>query len=339
MKALKLGVVGPGLIWHGTHKKILADMTSFSVVGFCSRRKETLDRALVDYPQAKPYGSYQELVADPEIEGVVVTTPIALNPEVAIAALKMNKHVFLEKPVCTSVEQGMALIEAEKNSRGTVFVLEQILYHDFWAQLINVCKSGKIGTLSMFDSTSHGYIGVDKDPWGFGKTEWRVNGEFPLGPLFDGGIHEIALLNCLFGAPTEVYARGRSHRKDHGQYDVINMMFEYPDGMQGIFSHSGFLGGGHRNSFLIRGTEGLICNRGFEATVESKDGKVLETIVGEKSAESFFGGLHKNMWNEFVRVLDGSATLRYTLTEAVRDVAVLKAVEASLETGVRVKIT
>jgi len=62
----------------------------------------------------------------------------------------------------------------------------------------------------MWDKLNHNVLGAPGDVFlGYGGTEWRKKADFPLGPLMDGGIHDIALLSGLFGPPRTLIARGK----------------------------------------------------------------------------------------------------------------------------------
>nr|WP_306469546.1 Gfo/Idh/MocA family oxidoreductase [Oscillatoria laete-virens] len=195
---------------------------------------------------------------------------------------------------------------------------------------------GRIGAVSMYDHASHGCIAQGGDPYGFGDTSWRVNGEFPLGPLFDGGIHEVALKQKLFGVPTAVTATGINYRPEHGEYDLINMLFEYGNGFTGLWTYSGFLGG-RRNHFFIRGTEGLVNFEYHKFTIEKKDG-TEEVIQDTPDAGAFFSGLTRAMYGEFLRCLETGAAPRYTAAESLLDIATLMAVRQSIHSGQKTQI-
>ena len=75
---IKLGVVGPGLIWHKSHKeKLLSLNEKVEIVAFCARTQETLDKAQIQ--GAKNYSDIGEFMADDNIDAVLVLTPIPLN--------------------------------------------------------------------------------------------------------------------------------------------------------------------------------------------------------------------------------------------------------------------
>ncbi len=331
---IRLGVVGPGIIWHRAHKQALKKLSKhYSPAAFCSRTRERREKAASEFPGAKTFSDYNELVQSPEIDAVLVTTPIKLNAPVAIAALKAGKDVYLEKPMATSLEEAEEIIGLERSSGRNVFVLEQIPYSDAWDRLIEVLNSGEIGDAVMYDKASHNLLDASVDPDGYGGTEWRIDAEFPLGGFFDGGIHAIALLATIFGPPKSVYAAGQSLREGYGEYDNINMLFEYESGLQGFFSFSSYLSDS-RNYFRVRCTKGLVALEDRKFTIELASGK-SRTYEPEEGPER---NPHFNMWRKITKSRIAGKPPLYTTQMARRDISTLLAVERSIKSGSKISL-
>ena len=331
---IRLGVVGLGIIWHRAHKPALQKLAEhYTVSAFCSRTEKTREGAASEFPGAGTFADYNELVRSPEIDAVLVATPIRLNAPVAIAALKARKDVYLEKPMAASLEEADEIIALEKSSGRSVYVLEQVVYSDAWDKLIEVLNSGEIGRPVMYDKITHVRLDASADPDGYGGTQWRIDAKFPLGTLFDGGIHAIALLAHIFGQPKSVYAVGQSLRKTYGDYDNVNMFFEYSTGLQGFFSFSGFLSGKH-NPFVIRGTEGLIALDDRKFTVEPESGEAWTHDPQEGPEKN----PHLDMWKRITDSRIAGKPPIYTTRTARRDIVTLLAVEQSLKTGGKLPI-
>jgi len=321
-------------MWHGTHKDVIRAMPEdFAVNAICARTQEKRDAAVRDFPGAAGVDDWRELVKRRDIDAVVVTTPIALSGPVTLAALEAGKDVFVEKPFCISSDEGKQIIDAEQRSGRHVYILEQLLYTEAWEDIQKIIDSGEIGRLVMFDRASHGFIDTQHDPWGFGKTEWRAKGEFPLGPLFDGGVHELAVQSALFGPVKSVVATGLKLREEHGEYDVINMMMNFPGEVSGLVTHSGMLGGG-RGYFNIRGTEGLIVVEYWRIIIERKLGGEREVRFAG-SAEAFFKGLHPAMWRELAERARQDAPGRYPPSKALHDILTLESIRNAIRSGNR----
>ena len=89
MDPIRLGIVGPGLIWENAHRPVLDAMVDRIVpVAFSATRDASRQKVARDYPHARYYSDYRELVAQPDLDAVLVMTPIALNYPVGMAALE-----------------------------------------------------------------------------------------------------------------------------------------------------------------------------------------------------------------------------------------------------------
>lgn len=345
MEHCVLGIVGPGIIWDFAHSRALQEVGSFfEIGGFCATSERSRRKVADAYPGMPFYFDYRELLKRPEIDGVVVMTPIPLNASYTIMALEAGKHVFVEKPMATSGEDAVRIIEAERRSAGRVFVMEQVRYKTIWTRVREVLAEELIGTPVYFDMLSHSLLDAEEhDSGGAGKRSWRIESDFPLGTLFDGGIHKVAEFTGLFGSPGSVYALGASCRDSYGAYDHVVMSLGFPDGLNGTFSHSGFLGG-DRDYFHIRGTEGLLSidapnvdtgTISIEPKVVPKDASEgVSTRTMEIPAEF----PHTNMWRHFMMSLRQNTGPAYSTDDARRDIRILEAADESLTKGTVITI-
>jgi scyllo-inositol 2-dehydrogenase (NADP+) len=321
---IRIGVIGPGLIWHKQHRPVLEGMGSrASITAICARNQRTLDEARV--PEAARYTQIEDLLRDASVDAVMVLTPIALNTSTAIAALRAGKHVFLEKPVATGVEQARALLAAEASSDRRIYVLEQAAYSGRFSALQKLVAERRLGDLILYDRIDHGMLDADKnDAGGYGKTAWRQEADFPLGMLFDGGIHAIAELTQLFGIPEAVFASGSKWRANYGEYDHILMQFRYASGLRGVYSHCAALPWVHCG-LTVRGTEGIARPVGDCVELTNLDSVTQKLPVNPNT--------HALMWEQILDAYERGAPPPYTSLHAVQDVAILEAVSKAIRSG------
>lgn len=322
---IRAGIIGPGLIWKKTHRSILAEMHDrIRVVAAAARSRERQRDAREAYPDATIYSDARKLIEDSEVEAVIILTPISLNAPMVRATLAAGKHAIVEKPVAMSVAEARDLFDAETRSAGTIYILEQHLYKTLIPVVQELIAGDEIGTLLSFERILHGRIALEDDlSGGYGSTPWRIQPDFPLGNFFDGGIHEVALLQEIFGPAQAVFARGRSLRPDFGEVDLLSMVVEYPQGVQGTFSYSSVLGR-QGNSLVIHGTKAALVVRDRELHVrDPRDGS--ETLLpinwcSESSA----------MWEDILSLLPSGKKARYTGERAIADLGFMEAVVRSL---------
>src|SRR5262245_53429545 len=241
MMPIRLGVVGVGRIWMRTHQAILATLTDvFQPAAFCDARAERRAAIAAEFPAALVLADVQQLLALPALDAVLVLTPLALNAPIAQAALRAGKDVIMEKPIARSVAEGQELIATARQRGKRLFVTEQFVYRTMGEKLIELIASGEIGELLMWEWVQHLEADPAKGAMRYDTTPWRKAGNFPLGTLFDGGIHLIAGLSQVFGLPETVSANGKQLRPEYGEYDHVVMLFQYENGVTGVLSHSSY---------------------------------------------------------------------------------------------------
>ena len=332
MDVVRLGVVGPGLIWRNVHRGILEKRKdTFRISAFCASSESTRKRIKSEYAQAAVFEKYEDLVASPIVDCVLVLTPIALNATVTIAALRAGKDVFVEKPLATNSEDCRKIIAESKRSGRKVIVLEQDRYSPMYRALRELLQAKAIGDIVMWDKLNHSVLGAVGDvSLGYGGTEWRKNADFPLGSLMDGGIHDIALVSGLFGPPQKLIARGKKCRPGFGEYDSVSVMMTYPENRVGMLSHSGYLLP-DANYFHIRGTDGVIT-ADEKVVAHTREGKTREIELGTATD-------YESMWLSIEDSITHGAPLPYPLEEAAKDIATCEAIEKSIKSEKEVHLT
>ncbi len=120
-RTLRWGVIGLG--WFGEiHADTLAGMESIELAALSTRRPQRLQELGDRYDVAARYTDYRELLADPAVEAVSITTHIHEHREIAIDALRAGKHVLLEKPMAPTVEDCDRILEAAEQSDALLMV-------------------------------------------------------------------------------------------------------------------------------------------------------------------------------------------------------------------------
>lgn len=146
--------------------------------------------ALLSIP--KTFGSYAELLSDPEIDAVYIPLPNHMHVEWAIKALENGKHVLLEKPVSLSSKEAETLIMASK-THPQLKIMEAFMYrhHPQWLKARELVNEGHIGNLKTIQSFFSYY---NTDP-----ANIRHNPDFGGGGLMDIGCYCISLSRFIFG--------------------------------------------------------------------------------------------------------------------------------------------
>jgi len=329
MPPVRLGVIGAGLIWIRTHKPILATMAdAFVPVAFCDVSEERRAAIAQEYPDARVLSDYQGVLRLPGVEAVLVLTPIALNAPVARAALQAGKHVIMEKPIARSVAEGRELIAAMRQTGRLLYITEQVAYRSAEDRLAEILAAGEIGELVLWDCVQHLEGDTATGPLRYESTAWRKQADFPLGTMFDGGIHLIAGLSKVFGIPKSLDATGRRLRPEYGEYDHIAVLFQYARGVTGMLSFSSYLPPG-RNHFHIYGTGGVIAVEQERLIVEPHDRPARVVELPDENA-------YISMWHALRQAFVEQRDPFYTAEKALQDVAILEAIDQAIKKGGRV---
>ena len=174
----------------------------------------------------KAYGSYAELLEDPDVEAVYNPLPNHLHVPISIEAAAAGKHVLCEKPIALTAEEAEKLIEARDHAGVLVQEAFMVRYHPQWRRTRELVRAGRIGELRVVQG-SFSYMNVD-------PANVRNQAGIGGGGLYDIGCYPIAAARFLFEAePTRVAAqieRDPSFRTDR----LTSALLAFPTG-QALF--------------------------------------------------------------------------------------------------------
>ena len=220
----------------------------------------------------KSYDNYEDLLADPAVDIVYISTTHNTHAEWAIKSLRAGKHVLCEKPMSTSFKSTFDMVEAAKSSGK--FLMEAIWsrYLPAYQKVIELIKDDVIG--EVFQVTANfGFKMNPDDP-----KERLLNPALAAGALWDVGIYPISLAQDIFGDdPMTVKADGIL--SDLGVDDRCAIQLTYPN--QGIAQLTCAINLRTLNHAVITGTKGHIvmedfwmCEK-FELFVHDQDPKAF----------------------------------------------------------------
>jgi predicted dehydrogenase len=193
MSKIRWGIFSTAKI--GTEKVIPAMQNcQFSRIdAIASRQLQSARVAAAKLGIAKAYGSYEELLADPDIDAIYNPLPNHLHVEWSIKALEAGKHVLCEKPIGLTAEEGEKLLEAAKQ-HPHLKVMEAFMYrhHPQWQLAKRLVDEGKIGDLRTIQSF---FSYFNRDPENI-RNQAAIGG----GALMDIGCYSISLSRFIFNA-------------------------------------------------------------------------------------------------------------------------------------------
>jgi predicted dehydrogenase len=223
---LRWGVLGVAKIAVAKVIPALRAASNGEVVAIASRDEARAREAARSLGIPKAYGSYEALLADPEIE-VYNPLPNHLHGPWSIRALEHGKHVLVEKPVALTSAEAATLLEARDRHRRKVEEAFMVRTHPQWLRVRELVASGRIGALRAF----HGHFSYFNDDPG----NVRNRPEYGGGALMDIGCYPITLSRFLFGCePLRV--AGRVERDPRFATDRLTSgVLDFPSG-QAMFT-------------------------------------------------------------------------------------------------------
>lgn len=116
MEPVGFGVIGVGIVGGAWHAQAYATLPGAKLVGVCDLNEQRAAEIAHKYGGARVYTDYRELLTDPEIKAVSIATPDHLHREMAVAAAEAGKHILVEKPLATTVEDAAAIVRAARRA-------------------------------------------------------------------------------------------------------------------------------------------------------------------------------------------------------------------------------
>jgi len=215
---MKLGLVGAGFM-GGVHLNAYAGIPGVEVVGVADARPENAEAAAA-LVGARPYYSYEGLVASEEVEVVDVCLPTSLHRDLALRAARDGKHVILEKPIARTLEDAAEIIEAFSGEGPRLFVGHVVRFFPEYVAIKGMVEAGDLGTVGVVRTSR-------RSPFLTGWNDWYADWHASGGVLLDLVIHDFDFLRWTFGEVERVYARGVLGREyNRLDYALVTLRFE-----------------------------------------------------------------------------------------------------------------
>ena len=264
---LRWGILATGGIARAMTRDLLLHGHRVTAVG--SRRPEAAQAFAAEHGIARSHGSYDALVADPEVDVVYVATPHHLHADNALAALAAGKHVLVEKAFTINAMEARAVVRSAADRRRVVMEAMWTRFLPHMAFVRDVVRSGRLGVvLSVHaDHTQR----LSDDP-GHRLNDPAVGG----GALLDLGPYPLSFAHDLLGPAVEVSATAAM--RDTGVDTDVATILRHADGaLSTSFSSMRTRG---RNVASVLGTDGRIDIEAVwysPAVVIVRDGQGRET--------------------------------------------------------------
>lgn len=225
---------------------VIQESSRAELVGVASRSLPVAEEYARKWSIGKAYGSYDEMLADPEIDVIYNSLPNHLHAEWSIRAMRAGKHVLCEKPLCLTLEELERIREVSSETGKVTTEAFMYLHHPQMQQIRDMIESGSIGRLTAMTGTFSATIERPGDNYRFDAAKGG-------GALWDVGVYPVSLFQHITGhQPVRVTGRNAGSPVDMHFWGML----EYPDAVVGQF-YASFRA---QFSTLARftGTEGIL---------------------------------------------------------------------------------
>jgi predicted dehydrogenase len=214
-RPVRVGVVGLGY-WGPNLARNFAAIPGSEVTWLCDADETARARLSRTLPAARATADLDELLADPDLDAIVLATPVPTHAQLAVRVLEAGKHCFVEKPLAQSAADAERAVAAAQRADRLLMVGHLLEYHPGVRRLKELTASGELGDQIYY---------IYGNRLNLGKLRSDENALWSL------GAHDVSVVLYLADEePTEVHAHGESYVQP-GVEDVVFCFMRFPSGL------------------------------------------------------------------------------------------------------------
>jgi predicted dehydrogenase len=330
MTPVRVASIGTGR-WAGTLADAARSGTGLAFVA-CTSRSAEHRAAFARKHGCRDVATYEAVLADREIEGVVITTPHSLHAEHIVAAAGAGKHVFVDKPFTLTVADARRATEACRAAGVVLGLGHQRRRQPASRGLKRLLDEGALGRVSQIE-------GNHSADYGFASSitpgMWRADrAETPGGAMTNLGIHHVDTYQYLLGPIARVMALSRRVALDIDVEDVTSILFEFASGALGYLGTS-WVHANRSDWIALHGTEAQAWHEAHGARLSIlRRGQSERTPVPLEQGEPLAEELA-----DFARCVREGGRPEVSGEEGIANIAVLEAIVESARTGRAAEVT
>jgi predicted dehydrogenase len=308
---------------------------TIELVSCFSRDEKRRQEFMAEYGIPRGASSYEELLADPDVEGVLITTPNDTHRELIIQALEAGKAAYTDKPIAHTLEHGVAIVEAVE-STGLPFAVGHSARRLAGSrEMKRWIDDGRLGKVSIAEANFSNERGLELTP-----DHWRsYPDKTPGGVMIQLGVHHADNLQYLLGPVKSVTAHARKLYTEAHVPDVVMSLLEFESGP------IGYIGAGWASPGIYTvNLQGTNANLRYDLDFTHWDQGHLADDYSELRSQAHGASdrpvvelqrtdMFREQLEEFALAIRGSATVEVGPREALRALAVVHAAIASSERG------
>lgn len=280
--------------WGKLHAQSIALNPEAELIAITAPSIASRAEANATYPHAKIYSDALAMISQSDFDIVDIVTPSHTHREIAIAAIQRGKHLLLEKPMATTLEDCQQILAEADAAQVKLAVGHELRLSSQWGRIKDIIDQGTIGR------PQYVLVELSRKPYRLGASGWRYDQQRVGSWVLEEPIHFFDLARWYLagsGDPVELVAYANSRDPERATlFDNFSAMFKYADTSYAVVSQtlSAFE---HHQTVKVSGTKGALwagwsgaLDRTLEPTYFLKvfDGENLENIVIEKHSGEVF---------------------------------------------------
>lgn len=320
---MNLGIIGCGGIGR-LHAQMAANC-GLKIVA-CADKDAGASKALAKGYGAQALGEAEQVLRRPDVDVVLIATPTPRHAAGIAEAAAAGKHIFCEKPFCSTVQQCKSAIEAAKKAKVKLFVGHVVRYfHEFETMKAQI-EAGKIGDPGFVKLYRGGFYPGGPGSW---FRDYSQSG----GVTFDCMIHDLDWIRYMFGEPKRIFCQAL-RRSEPEKMDYSQVTMRMANGMLAMVIGTWAHPAGFRVKAEICGSGGMLE---FDSTTTSLASMMRQvpgaapTMVVPSSAEDI--SPYQLEWQDFIGWIEGKSKPRVTPEDAMRAVEIALGALKSADTG------
>jgi len=249
MDEIKVGIVGLGFS-GSTHADGYAAIAEKAKIGAVCDTDVDKAKMIASIYDTESFTDYQQMLKQADIDAVDICVPYFSQADLAVHAAKAGKHVLIEKPIATNLDDADRIIKAARNAKVKLMVGHNLAFIPAIREARRLVKDGVIGRVFLAKACDMGYD----------RSDWREKPE-AKGLLLDDGIHCFHLLQWIVDDIDSVCvlkARGAIKDDEKLEYDTALVLLKFNNGAIGEVGTCYSALGGTTDRLDIYGTEGTI---------------------------------------------------------------------------------
>ena len=273
MEKINWGVLGTAGIAYSQTIPGMKQAYNCNLYAIAGRKLEKAEKFKAEFGFEKAYGSYEEMLADPNVQAVYIPLPNHVHLEWIEKAAKAGKHILCEKPMGMNVDETKRALEVCRENNVILMEAFAYLHNDAIKAMVEKIKAGEIGKVSLLEACF--FTGPPA------PSDFRWVKEYGGGVVYDLGCYSISLTERIMDE-LPVHTQAMAHMNKTGVDDYCQIYLGFKDGAIATLG-CGFVARGRSDRMVIHGDKGSL----WADTVFNQEGKNRFEIRTDESTVEY----------------------------------------------------